>query len=205
VFVADATSARVSEYDYRGNPTGSIQLPGATDATSCGKLDVDAEGNLYVAVRSAGRVDVFGPDGRSGPPIPRVALAGFDGCCDVAVDPSGIIYTLSPAGTVVRVFDQTGTLLRSFGSHGPGKAGFSLPSGIDIDAKGRLWVTDTVRRTVKAIRPDGTLIDEFDGMVPGSDGFFMPVDVCIDRGSATLFIVEKNGRRLQAFAIEEGQ
>jgi tripartite motif-containing protein 71 len=203
VFVADALLGRVYTYDYQGNPTGFLTMPPDGAGSLPGKMALDSAGNLYVAIRSSGRIAVFGSDGRLKRQITGAASGDMKACCDVAVDAAGSVFALSPSGTAVHVFNKDGLLVREFGRHEPGKAGFALPSGLDLDAKGRLWVTDIVNQTLRAFNPDGTFIAEFGGLgtVPGA--FFFPSDVCVDRATGTIFVVEKSGQRLQAFAIEE--
>ncbi|MHB9035826.1 MAG: NHL repeat-containing protein [Armatimonadota bacterium] len=203
VFVADASVGRMYEYDYAGQPTGFIALPGSEDGRLPGKMAVDAADNLYVAVRNAEVVAVFDPEGHLKSRITSPSAQSMSEFCDVALGADGSIYALSRTGTAVHVFDGSGKFVREFGSHGPGKAGLAQPSGIDIDGKGRLWIADMISQMVKVLMPDGTFVETFGGLGTGPGDFFFPADVCIDRVANRLFVVEKAGQRLQAFAIEE--
>jgi len=203
VFVADASDSALSRYTYRGDPIGGAPMAGLKHGYSPGKMAYDAGGNLYVAVRNAGKVVVFSPTGEMKTEIGTAATDGMSACCDVAVDADGNVYTLSPSGAAVHVFDKRGQLVRRFGYHEPGRAGFALPSGLDVDGKGRLWITDAVNQTLRVFRADGTFLAEFGGMGDLPGAFFTPVDVCVDRVRQTLYVVEKSGQRVQAFAIED--
>jgi DNA-binding beta-propeller fold protein YncE len=202
VFVSDASDGRIYKYDYRGTPAGYISMPNGSGYLP-GKMALDGTGNLYVAIRNAGKVIVFDPDGQIKTEIGSTEPGGMQACCDVAVDIDGNVYALSPAGTAVYVFDNQGKCIRKFGSHQPGKNGFARPSAIDVDSKGRIWITDTANQTLRAFRPDGTFLAVFGGFGTGPGDFFSPSDVFVDRVKSTLFVVEKSGQRLQAFAIEE--
>lgn len=201
VFVADASVGRVYEYDYRGEPIGYLSMPKDSDLP--GKMAFDTAGNLYVAIRSSGKIVVFDPGGHVKTEISGPDSGGMRACSDVAVDNDGNVYALSPSGAAIYAFDKQGKYIRKFGSHDPGKTGFARPSGIDVDGKGRLWVTDTVNQTLKALRADGTFLAVFGGFGTGPSDFFSPADVCVDRAKGTLFVVEKSGQRLQAFSIKE--
>ncbi|MCL5105628.1 MAG: 6-bladed beta-propeller [Armatimonadetes bacterium] len=200
VFVSDATVGRVYMYDYRGEPMGFLPMP---EGCMPGKMAVDGAENLYVAVRSAGKIVVFDPTGKLKREITGPEHGGMGPCCDVAVDANGTIYALSTKGTTVHIFDEQGKQVRAFGSHEAGKTGFARPSGIDVDGKGRVWVTDMVNQTLKVFSPKGQFLEIFGGFGSGPGDFFSPADVCVDRIKGRLFVVEKSGQRLQAFAIEE--
>ena len=204
VFVSDASENRIYMYDYRGESSGFILLPDGKSSPSLpGKLAVDADDNLYVAVRNAGKVLVLDSAGRFKTEISSPSSNSEMACCDVAVDGSGNIYALSTKGPAVRIFDKLGNQDREFGKHEPGPTGFSGPAGIDVDGKGRLWIADAVSQVVKVFQSDGTYIRMFGGLGSGEGAFFSPVDVCINRSTNTLFVLEKNGRRIQAFTIED--
>jgi sugar lactone lactonase YvrE len=200
VFVSDAAEAQIYTYDYRGKPLGRIPMPDGKDGPLLpGKMALDKDDNLYVAARNAGKAVVFDPEGR----VKREIVGDFGEACDVAVDESGKVYMLSPKGTAVHIFDAGGRHMDEFGAHSPGKASFSRPAALDVDGKGRLWIVDSVAQVVKVFRPDGEFIEMFGGLGTGDGAFFFPIDVYVDRASDTLFVLEKNGRRLQAFAIQE--
>lgn len=203
IFVSDVADSRVYMYDYRGAPDGNLPMPaGKNGPLLPGKMALDAAGNLYIAMRNSGSIVVYGRQSRELRQIaPR--LKGFDDCCDVAVDAQGNICALSVKGTPVRILDQQGKLNRQFGRHEIGNDGFAHPSGLDTDRKGRLWIVDSVAQVVKLFNPDGSFVQMFGELGFGPGAFFYPVDLCVDRETDTLFVLEKNGRRLQAFAIEE--
>lgn len=62
---------------------------------------------------------------------------------------------------------------------------------------------DSVAQVVKVFTGAGEYIKMFGGLGTLAGAFFFPIDVSIDRRRGTLFVLEKNGRRLQAFAIED--
>ena len=204
IVVSDALIDRVFTYDYRGEPSGYIQMPaGSGGLLMPGKMAVDGAGNLYVAVRNAGVVLVFGPDGALERRVDGSAF-GVTECSDVAVDEAGNIWMLSPKGAVVHEFDKQGKHLRQFGSHSAGKAAFSRPAAIDVDGSGRVWICDMVTHTLKLYRANGTFLAELGGLGDQNGAFFSPTDLFIDRGTQTLYVLEKSGLRIQAFAIQNG-
>lgn len=201
VFVADASADRLWTYDYLGNLTGSIPIQRVNRSSALpGKMAIDGDDSIYIVLRNAGEVVVLDPNGQRKGEIGSPKIAA---CCDVALDGRGDVYLLSRKGDAVHIFDVHGALTRKFGAHVLGNDGFAQPSAIDIDSKGRIWIADSVGQVVKAFDSAGTLLGMFGGMGSEDGDFFFPIDLCVDRASDTLFVIEKNGRRLQAFKIVE--
>jgi len=118
-------------------------------------IDVDSNGNIYVADTWNQRVQVFDP--------------GFDYLREwmvdawygqsvvnkpyLALDAEDRIYITDPEGYRVAVYDAEGTLLATFGQYGFDAAAFSLPTGIAVDAQGDIYVTDTDGNRVLKFEP----------------------------------------------------
>jgi len=78
------------------------------------------------------------------------------------VDDSGNIYTLDPKAIKIRVFDQTGKLLRTFGNRGQGPGEFQGPAWIKIMPKGVLVVYDILNRRFTYMSLDGETLKTVD-------------------------------------------
>lgn len=101
------------------------------------KLEVDAFGRVYAYDGSQREFKVFGSDGAflSNLPLPADVSTSFD----MAVGPQGDLHLLT--GDSVRVYDTTGTLLRTFGQSGPPEAQLREPLSVEIDGDGYVYVT----------------------------------------------------------------
>ena len=200
VFVADTSANRIWTYDYLGQPEGSISITRDADPALPGKMAIDVDDNIYIVLRNARKVVVLDANGKK---KTEIGNSDVEACCDAALDGSGGVYLLSRKGDVVHMFNTKGLPIRKFGVHAFGDDGFSQPSAIDIDSKGRIWIVDTVAQVVKVFDRTGTPLGMFGGMGSEDGDFFFPTDLCFDNASNTLYIVEKNGRRLQAFTVVE--
>lgn len=74
------------------------------------------------------------------------------------VDDSGNIYTLDPKDIKIRVFDNGGMLLRTFGRRGQGPGEFSGPGSIQVRDDRKLQVFDVLNRRLSLLTLDGKSI-----------------------------------------------
>lgn len=137
-------------------------------------LEVDAEGNVFVADKGNSTIRRIAPDGtvstlagsqgqngsadgvgsaaRFSAPV-GLALDASTGDLLVADQGNHNIRRVTMAGVVTTVAGQAG---KPGSADGPGTAAqFSGPQGIDIDAQGHIWVADTWNNTVRKITPAG--------------------------------------------------
>ena len=66
----------------------------------------------------------------------------FGAVAGLEVDASGRIYVLDPQAREIRVFDERGAHVRTFGRKGGGPGEFEQPAALMWDPQGRLWVVD---------------------------------------------------------------
>lgn len=115
----------------------------------------------------------------------------------------GRVVGVSAQGKAVHIFDDNGTLLRSFGEHGDNSdRNMSFPTGFAIDAKGRLWIADPFQHRLKVFSLDGEFLFNVGQMeeTTESGGFFFPVDLCFGE-KGELFVLEKGAERIQVFQV----
>ena len=131
----------------------------------------------------------------------------FDVIWDLALDSLGRIYAIDASRTV-RVFDTSGTLLRTIGRPGQGPGEISAGIGVEVAPNGRLWVADpgAGRYTVfdTAGRYDTMISRPLFGGAPVSwrgrfvqDGSLLDEDLSFDSGSPTdivLHLTPSTGR-----------
>jgi len=204
VWVTDALSDQVDLLDIRGMPLRAIDVTAALGRgtrASPGKMDADREGNLYLVERSSGQVLVFDRRGGLARAFGRRGKGEgrFEMVADVAVGSDGTSYVLDSVGTpVVQAFDAQGRHLLGFGRHSNKAEDFHFPVALAVDSKERLWVADTFSHEVKAYSASGEFLGAFGEAGTGPGQFFFPSDV-VTSPDGTLYVLEKAGRRLQAF------
>lgn len=82
-------------------------------------------------------------------------VAGFD------IDQAGNIIVLDFKEKKIKVFDQKGKLIRSFGRGGQGPGEFEIPGGLILTPSGEIMVEDAGRRSFQFFRTTGELSRHF--------------------------------------------
>ncbi|HSQ21271.1 MAG TPA: hypothetical protein VLQ52_00505 [Coriobacteriia bacterium] len=178
VYVTDAENNRVCVFDSQGRflfEFGTFgvakPLPGAAVSYVAGSLnypvgiDIDSEGNVYVASFHNNAIEVFDADGvplRRFPDPYEVTGkggSGYDGLgiavTDVAVAGDRVYAT--DAYQVV-VFTRDGQFIDQWGRPGTVERGLDHPNGIAVAGDGTVYVADTNNSRVTAFTPDGVVI-----------------------------------------------
>ena len=197
VLVVDNDRTKIKIFSYRGDPLGTMDLPGIKVRPAIGAMTVDEEGNLWVGENATGQVLEYGPDGKT---KLRFGTGGyeegqFQAISGIAVTPDAVIVADAQV-TAVQVFDRRGNYLRGWGKHDIGGANFSLPQGIAVDAKGRVFVVDMLRHEIKVFDPEGKLLDAYGGLGFASGALMFPAGIAFD-GERRLFVVERGNSRAQ--------
>jgi len=98
----------------------------------------------------------------------------------------------------VMAFDDQGSLLAEFGSHGAGPGEFDGPEGLAVDPSGRLIVADRGNNRLVALSFDGQDFGYMDSYQAGLDA---PCTVAAD-GSGRLFIADTGNDRVVVLAAD---
>jgi sugar lactone lactonase YvrE len=137
-------------------------------------IEVDAQGNVYVADAAAAerttdgkrghQVVKFSPDGKvllrlGTPGVPGGDETHFNAPSDVAVAPNGDIFVADGHGDttnnrVVR-FSRDGKFLKAWGHTGYGPGEFRTLHAIAIDMRGRVFVGDRSNNRIQIFDQDG--------------------------------------------------
>jgi sugar lactone lactonase YvrE len=144
-------------------------------------IDVDADGNVYVADFDANRIRKVAPDGTvttlAGSGIAGFAdgsarEARFNGPSGVAVDKNGTVYVadfynhliraISPKGDVFTLsgnpeVDEEGNPLGGYEDGPADTARFDGPASISIGANGVLYVADYYNNRIRRVEKDGSV------------------------------------------------
>lgn len=221
MFVSDTVARVVKVFDV---PTGRYFRIGETEPGRLMKplgIDVDADGNLYVADISQKTIFVYDRDGnylrRMGGPsfFSRLVSVSVDkkGERAYAVDIGG--STSQPEYHRVRVFDaHTGKHLFDFGKRGTGPGEFNLPRDIAIGKDNKLYVVDGGNFRIQIFDTDGNYIKSFGkiGKKPGNLGRPKEIDTdsagnvyVVDSAFANIQIFNPDGELLMFLGVRSDQ
>jgi len=153
VYVTDTGNKRIVVFDADGNfitQFGSAGFdPGQFDEPV--GVAVDKNGKVYVVDTWNQRIQTFIPVEVEGsltftPDKQWDVFGWFGQSLDnkpfIAVDDQLHVFITDPEGYRVMEFDQSGTIVRTWGEYGEELSNFGLASGVAVDAEGHVWVTD---------------------------------------------------------------
>jgi DNA-binding beta-propeller fold protein YncE len=161
VYVSDTVQRAVLMFDV---PRGEFKYIGNEGQGALSKplgLDIDPEGNLYVADNTAKRITVYNKDGKF-----LRALGGkkvFSRPTGLALSPDGSkVYVVDTGGIEtdkhqVIIFDaKSGEVLDTVGKRGTNDGEFNLPLQITVANDGTFYVVDGGNFRVQAFNPDNS-------------------------------------------------
>ena len=107
------------------------------------------------------RVQVFTPQGETvarwggplGSGLPGSGSGSFRVATGVAIDAADRTYVADFENHRIQVFDDRGTFLTSFGSHGRDPGQFERPTDLDFDSDGRIYVVDFGNNRIQVFAP----------------------------------------------------
>jgi DNA-binding beta-propeller fold protein YncE len=165
VYVLDRGTPRVFQLDTRGRVLGVISLQ-SFGTYGLNGLQVDGDGNLYVADTGRNRILVLSPDGALLRQIGRQGadLGAFTQPMNLAFAPDGGFIVADWENGRLERFDST------FAATDAWTLGFR-PFGVAVDQLGRIFAPDTDRHVIEAFTSRGASLGELGG--PGA----LPIDV----------------------------
>ncbi len=169
-------------------------------------LDLDADGNIYVADSQNHRVQMLSPEGSFlrewG--VEGSAPGQFKEPWGVAISPEGAVYVADTWNHRVQVFDAQGEFQDTWGTFNevssPMGSGDSLygPRDVVFDDEGYLYLTDTGNKRVVKYDQAGNMINAVGGAGAGPGQFQEPVGLAFD-ADGMLYVADTWNQRIQVF------
>ncbi len=163
LYVADFYNDRVVRFSPGGDYHSVLGKPGRVLP---GRLHYPTDvawrgGEIVVADAYNNRVQVFTPQGESvarwggplGSGLPGSGSGSFRVATGVAIDAAERTYVADFDNHRIQVFDDCGTFLTSFGSHGRDPGQFERPTDLDFGADGRIYVVDFGNNRIQVFAP----------------------------------------------------
>ncbi len=119
---------------------------------------------------------------------------------DIAVSRDGLIYVVDGLNNKIRIFNQKGKFVSSFGKQGSGSGQFRFPLGIDIDNSGRVYIADSGNHRLQIFNPEGNFIAKIS--IPSKNNRPAdPTDVVVDDSRNRCYIVDNDNHRVLVYDL----
>ena len=206
IYLADSVEAVIRVFDV---PNGRHFKIGENDPGKLSKplgIDVDRNGNVYVADTSAKAILVYDKDGKF---LRRIGDAKwFDRLANVTVDPKGDRIYLVDIGGVgsqqhrVRVVDAaSGEILFDFGKRGAAPGEFNFPRDLTVGKDGRLYIVDSGNFRVQIFDRSGKFLKSFGAVGRQLGQFARPKEIAAD-SAGNIYVVDTAFGNFQVFNPE---
>lgn len=127
------------------------------------------------------------------------------------VDDEGIIYALDFKDQKIKVFDEAGKFVRSFGKKGQGPGELDMPAAIHLTPDNELIVEDATQRKLVYFTLEGTFIKQISfadrmalvNLLMGPQGNFMGRELKLE-GQKMFFVIKKLDPELKSlFSLDQ--
>lgn len=232
IYVADHGNHRIRKITAAGQVSvlagSSMGLTNGTGTAakfnSPGDVDIDGQGNVYVAdidnncirkISPAGEVTTFAGSKTSGFVDATGAAARFDNPRGVAVDAAGNLYVADMNNHSIRKITPDGAVTTLAGSNTAGyaegtgaAARFNQPRDVAVDGSGNVYVVDANNNCIRKITPAGVVSTLAGSQAAGyGDGagtaakFKAPKGICI-APDGVLYVADTDNNRIRKISAE---
>jgi len=208
LYVLSASTATITEFAANGTVIRSLVGIGPTPSG----LDVDTNGNVYVAITGANQVWRFNPTASSFAADPTFGSAGHIGRADgnpgsgsnefsapydvaVSMDETSI-YVSDSGNNRVQQFSSAGSFLSSIGAVGSGVGQFNAPKGIASAPDGTQVVVDSANYRAATLTGGGVLA-VFGQQGTAAGQFQSPLNAAASVPS--IYVADTGNNRIQKF------
>ena len=119
---------------------------------------------------------------------------------DVAVSNDGSIHVVDGVNSQIKIFDQRGKPIASFGNPGSAAGEFRNPLGIDIDNAGRIYIADAGNHRLQIFDPEGHFVNAIK-IASTKKHPADPTDVVVDETRNRCYIVDNDNHTILVYDL----
>lgn len=197
IYVADPGIKAVHRFDLKLQQHTLIRRKDGQPLISPVALTHDQAGTVYIA--DSALAQVFRASAGTNQAIP-MALGGKLGRpTGLVMDKSGRhLFVVDTANHQLRKYRLNGSLVKTIGKRGTGKAQFNYPTMIWRDGNGHLLVTDSLNFRIQQFDENGRFVSMFGKHGDGTGNFSRPKGVATDKGGH-VYVVDSLFHAVQIF------
>lgn len=197
-YVTDSVKAKVYKYSSSGEYLG-ILGNGIIDFLRPAGIAIGKNDYKYVADVLQNKIQIFDNKDSFVRDFPDVDFAkDLNKPVNIAVDAAGLVYVTDAFNFSVKIFNQSGKLLKTIGSVGDGPGSFARPKGVALDSESHIYIIDANFDNFQIFNQEAKLLLYVGatGKKPGQ--FFMPNGIFID-GEDRIYVSDSYNQRIQIF------
>ena len=186
-------------FDTGGNLVRELNI---AEDVGIASLCCDGHGLLYAADAINGCVHVFDADEKT--PVRKIGrtkrlklkVPAF-----LAIDHRNQVFVVDIGTATISVFDQDGTLIRSFGGPQTPSGMLMVPTGIAVSTNDLVYVSDSLNNCVQVFGPDGVPLYSFGSTGSELGEFIQPAGLTIDNNAGILYVADRGNHRIQMMEL----
>jgi sugar lactone lactonase YvrE len=197
VYVVDyGKTTKILKFDSEGNFIFSLgsKGEGIGEFKRPWGVNVDSEGNIYVAEKLNYRISKYSPDGQFITAWGKNSTADgdFKHLHAVAVDSNNYVYATDEDKGGVQKFTSDGQFITKWGQWGKNEGEMREVHGIATDSEGNVYVADTKNSRIQKFTSDGELVTIWGRNGLGDGKFLMIHDIDIDSND-NVYVIDQRG------------
>lgn len=177
----------LSRWGVRGRTPGQLQRPTGITVLKDGNVAVSDYDNKWISIHEPG-----------GKFITKIGSNKFLGPKGLAVNQRGELVAVDNKGSSVYILQQTGKLVKKFGSRGSGLHQFAGPHYPAVNSLGHIVVSDFHNHNIKIFTEEGDYLFSFGSNGEGNGQFNAPTGVAVDNQD-NIIVADWGNSRIQVF------
>ena len=117
------------------------------------------------------------------------------------IDSLGYVYVADAWNDHIRKLDNSGMLVKEWGSTGSADGQIRYPAGLAVDSQGNVYVADFGNSRVQKFTSDGKFITKWGSRGPGDGQFSRPQGVAVD-SQGNVYVADFGNSRVQKFTSD---
>lgn len=198
-----SASDKVVVFDADGALLGYLGR-GAGEFVAAGSIDLDSDGNIYVADLNSRHVKVFHPEGTSSGQLGASFVVNSSLVCQPSTDQiylsDSIVTNTAGMEPKVTVYDRSGGLLKTIiAKNGFGSAPVRFFGGMTFDTENRFYAGDIEGMSIRVLDSVGTPLLSY-----SRTGMSRPLSMVFDAVTSRLFVVQAD-QQIDIYGVDGAQ
>jgi len=200
IYVADPGAQGVHRFDMPNNDYSLIRLQNEQPMVHPVSLAIGRKGSIFISDSVAGKIYKLNKGADEAVVFKTDETVSQPTGISVDLD-TGWIYIVDTIKHQVKVFEDSGEHLMSFGGRGKAEGKFNYPTMIWRNKKDQLLISDSMNFRIQTFNVQGEFVNSFGQIGTGSGQHSRPKGVASD-GNGNIYVVDSMFAVVQMFSPE---